>query len=214
MISLILPYYNRQRAADVALALIARHYAHLDLEVIVVEDGSQPPFVKNTIADVKVIRLPPKNEARANCTVMNRGVEAAKGDILALSSVEMLHRTPVLPQMREELEKGDANTYVSAAVWCPTQNRWHAHSSLGRPPLHFMTMLKRDLWDRAGGFDEDYRDGMCFDDDDFVNRLLRAGMHYVYRDDLIVEHPRQGAKAKYTMHQHMRNRQIFESKWG
>ncbi len=211
MISLILPYFNRQRAADEALALIAKNYADLDLEVIVVDDGSDPPFTPPS--HVKVVTLPSKRQAKANCTTMNRGVEAASGDFLALSGVEMLHHKPVLWQMREELRKGDEDTYVSAAVWCPSQNRWHAHSSLNKPPLHFMTMLRRKLWDRAGGFDEDYRDGMCFDDNDFANRLLKVGMHYVHRDDLIVEHPRSGAKAQYTLHQHERNRRLFESKW-
>lgn len=210
MISLILPYWNRQRAADKALALIAKHYP--DVEVIVVDDGSQPPFVSP--GNVTVVTMPQKKEAKANCTVMNYGVAAASNDFIALSSVEMLHVEPVLHQMREELEKGDSNTYVSAAVWCAFQNKWHSHSSLNKPPLHFMTMLRRNLWDRAGGFDEEYRDGMCFDDNDFVNRLLKVGMHYVYRDDLIVEHPRHGAKAKYTLHQHERNKRIFKSKWG
>jgi hypothetical protein len=219
MISLILPYFNRQQAANKALELIGVMYHDLDLEVIVVDDGSKPPFnpplyspLESTLS-FNVIRLPEKEVAQASCTPMNAGVRGSYGDILAFSSVEMLHHKPILAQMRDELLKGDANTYVSAAVWCPSQNRWHAHSSLNKPPLHFMTMLKRDLWNRSGGFDEDYREGMCFDDNDFVNRLLRAGMHYVYRDDLVVEHPRAGAKAKYMLHQHERNRRLYESKW-
>lgn len=217
-ISLILPYWNRQAAADEALRLIAHHYHHLDLEVIVVDDGSSPPFRHSGFnpdanAVLKLVRLPPKKHAKATCVPLNRGVAAATGQIIALSCVEILHKQPVLEQMRDELLRGDRNTYVSAAVWCVEQERWHAHTSLGGFPLNFMVMLHRNLWDRAGGMDEDYREGICFDDTDFLNRLRRAGMHFVIRDDLIVEHPRRGAKARYTPEQHERNRKLYASKW-
>lgn len=218
MLSLILPYWNRQQAADDALALLVKHYHALELEVVVVDDGSWPPFQHSGFnpdsrMTLRVVRLPAKQQPLATCVPINRGVEAASGDIIALSGVEMLHRRPVLEAMRDELERGDSNTYVSAAVWCGEQGRWHAHSSLGAP-LNFMTMLRRDLWNRAGGMDEDYREGVAFDDADFVRRLMRAGMHYVIRDDLVVEHPRKGARAGYTPEQHERNRKLFEAKWG
>lgn len=217
-ISLILPYWDRQEAADKALALLEKHYAALDLDVIVVDDGSPVPFQHSGFnpdarMSLRVVRLPEKKHAKATCVPINRGVEAARHDIIALSGVEMLHHKHVLTQMRDCLESGDKNLYVSAAVWQPDTLRWHAHSSLGTPPLNFMTMLRRDLWDRAGGMDEDYREGIAFDDNDFVNRLLRAGMHYTIRDDLIVEHPRKGAKALYTLEQHDRNRLLYASKW-
>ena len=210
MISLILPYWNRQKAANEALALLDRHYREMDLEIIVIDDGSTPPFEHDF---VKIIRLPEKKDAQATCVPINRGVEASKGDIIALSGVEMLHKKPVLQEMLKTLKEGTENTYVSAAVWCPEQNRWHAHSSIRKYPLHFMTMMNRSLWDRAGGFDEDYREGVCFDDDDFVRRLLRAGMNYVFRDDLVVTHPRRNAKGINVPWRLERNRKLFEKKW-
>lgn len=218
-ISLVLPYWNRQAAADAALELIAEQYAALpDLEVVVVDDGSTPPFeyggFNPDIGPVlRVVRLPDKPNAMATCVPYNKGVAAASNDIIALSSVEMLHKMPVLVAMRDELLRGDENTYVSASVWCADSRAWHAHSSLKRPPLNFMTMLRRSLWERAGGMDEEYREGICFDDDDFLKRLQSVGMHYVMRDDLVVEHPRKGAKAPYSTAQHDRNRALFARKW-
>jgi GT2 family glycosyltransferase len=79
---------------------------------------------------------------------------------------------------------------------------------------HFMTMLHRSLWDAAGGIDEDYREGTGYDDPDFVLRLARAGAKFVLRDDLVVEHIRGGAHAKWTDDQFERNRKVFISKWG
>jgi hypothetical protein len=218
-ISLILPYWDRQEAADKALALLEKHYAALELDVIVVDDGSPVPFKHTGFnpdahISLRVIRLPEKKYAKATCVPINRGVEAARHDIIALSGVEMLHHKHVLTQMRNCLVSSeDKNLYVSAAVWQPDQQRWHAHSSLKTPPLNFMTMLNRDLWNRTGGMDEDYREGIAFDDNDFVNRLLRAGMRYQIIDSLVVEHPRKGAKALYTREQHERNRLLYASKW-
>ena len=217
MLSLILPYFQRQEAADTALALIERHYQDMQLEVVVVDDGSEPPFRHTGFNPdcqpvLRVVRLPAKRDCKATCVPFNRGVSAASHDILALSSVEILHKKPVLQAMLQELLQKDKRTYVSAAVWCAEQNRWHSHSSLGEP-LNFMTMLHRDLWEKAGGMDEDYREGVAFDDNDFLNRLKRAGAKFVQRDDLVVEHPRKGAKAKYLAEQHERNRKLYAAKW-
>jgi hypothetical protein len=217
-VSLILPYWDRQEAANRALALLEKHYAALDLEVIVVDDGSpvpfdHPGFNPDCHMSLRVLRLPAKTHAKATCTPINYGVSMATKPYIALSGVEMLHNSPVLAQMRDELMSGDRSLYVSASVWCPDQHRWHVHNSLNRPPLNFMTMLHRALWNRANGMDEDYREGIAFDDNDFLMRLGKAGMHYIIRDDLVVEHPRKGAKALYTAAQHERNRILFERKW-
>lgn len=213
MISLVLPYWQRPAAALAGLEALERHYADA-IEVVLVDDGDPAPFVAPPLdLDLKVIRLPEKTGPMSACVPINRGVAAARGDVIALSCPEILHPSPVLWGMLAELEHGDALTYVSAAVWAPESKCWHAHSSLGRAPLNFLTMMRRALWDRAGGFDEDYRDGFAFEDDDFLNRLRRAGARFVIRDDLVVHHPRKGAKAKYAPAQHTRNRLLFEEKW-
>jgi glycosyltransferase involved in cell wall biosynthesis len=220
VISLILPYFERQQAALNALALIERHYADLDLEVIVVDDGSPEPFVMPPPGrvDMKLVRLPTKNHAASTCVPWNRGVEEASGNIVVLSCVEMLHEAPVLRAMRHEILRREETyrddlTYVSAAVWCPEQSRWHVHSSLGKPPLNFLMMMRASLFYKVGGFDEEYREGMAFDDADFSMRLQATGARYVIRDDLVVTHPRTGAKAAYHPEQHERNRKLFNAKW-
>lgn len=217
VLSLVLTYWDRQEAANQALALLAKHYHALPIEVVVVDDGSPTPFkhigFPGTAMTLKVVRLPAKTACQSPTTPFNLGVQAAHYDVIGLGGVEMLHRSPVLAQMRDELLQGDKSYYVSAAVWCPDQNRWHVHNSLNRPPLNFMTMLNRDLYERAGGFDDDYREGFAFEDNDFLNRLFKVGMHYCIRDDLVVEHQRKGAKGRYSSAQHERNRLLYLSKW-
>lgn len=226
MISLVWPYWQRQAVADRSCALLAQHYANLDLELVVVDDGNAEPYRAPKMPfPVRVVRLPEKRVPLNPCVPINRGVAAARGDIIALSGPEMMHTVPVLAQMREELGD-DPKKYVLAATWFAERKTWHCHSTHKRsdngdvgsmlPPgadYHFMAMMHRSLWDAAGGFDEEYRRGAGYDDPDFVLRLNRAGAKFLIRDDLVVEHVRENARAMWPQEMYARNREIFMRKW-
>lgn len=228
MLSLILPYWARPDAADKSLRMLSAAYAGIDLEVIVVDDGTPEPYAlpAGLDIDVRLIRLPTKSGPLNSCVPINRGVAEATGDFIALSGIEMLHERPILSAMRETIRAKGRDSYVSASVWNAERKRWHAHGSLkvwdqvcGVPmptgaQFHFMTMMRRQLWDRADGFDEDYRDGAGYDDPDFVLRLAGVGARFMSRDDLSVVHPRTGARSAWTPEMFERNRQLFVSKWG
>ena len=228
MLSLILPYYERQAATDESLLLMVEHYFDMDLEIIIVDDGSPEPFHASASLplNIKVIRLPEKSYPLNPCVPYNRGVAEATGDYIAISNPEILHKRPVLQRMQSKAKAEGDSSYVMAACWCPEQNRWHAHSTKIRrddndvgpyvpkgADYHFMTVMHRSLWDKARGFDEDYRNGAGYDDPDFVRRLDRAGAKFFMCDDLVVEHPRKGARADWTVDMFAINRGIFMNKW-
>ena len=227
-ISLILPYYERQKATNESMLLLAEHYHDKALEIVVVDDGSPVQFYASPALplDVKVVRLPTKEFPLNPSVPYNRGVAESKGEYIALSNPEILHRKPVLERMlAKALEEGE-NAYVMAACWCEEQKRWHAHSTKSRSDsidvgsyvpkgadYHFMTLMHKSLWNKTGGFDEEYRAGAGYDDPDFVRRLDRAGAKFFVCDDLVVEHPRRGARADWTAEMFARNRALFLSKW-
>ena len=227
MISLVWPYWQRQAVADQSCALLSEHYGGLDFELIVVDDGNSVPYQPPvTPFSLRVVRLPMKLRPLNPCVPINRGVAEARGDYIAISGPEMMHTKPILAQMRDEIGE-DARKYVMAAVWFPERKTWHCHSSRKRgdagdvgsmlpagADYHFMSMMRRELWDAAGGFDEDYREGAGYDDPDFVLRLHRAGAKFLIRDDLVVEHVRKGAHAGWKPEMFARNRALFFSKWG
>lgn len=224
MISVIFPYWQRKAATDWTIALMATQYPDLDMEVIVADDGSPSPYtpIKGTPWPVRVVRLPPKSEPKNPCLPINLGVEIARGDVIVLSNPEITHRAPILQEMLAELERQGRDAYIQAAVWCPDEHRWHSHSTIAGqgdtplPPkacLHFLTMLHRDLWNKAGGFDEEYRDGSAFDDNDFVMRLAAAGARFISRDDLVADHPHNDPRTRWLPGQHARNAEIFRRKW-
>lgn len=237
MISLILPYWDRQPAADQALALLARGYRGLDLEIIVVDDGSPTPFVAPDWVHedpevgrapdpqkprLRVVRLPAKQEPKSPVTCWNAGVRAARGDLIAISCIEILHHDPVLAQMAEELERQGPDGYVLAAAWCPDLREWHCHSmaaSRGAPPVPagtgraFLGIMHRGLYERVGGFDEVFREGAGWEDMDFILRMQRAGAKFCIRDDLVVIHTKAGASIAWGREKFARNKAIFDERW-
>lgn len=227
MLSLILPYWDRQEATDRSLALLAERYADLlDLEIVIVDDGSPVPYKapQDYPLRLRIVRLPPKDGPKNPCVPINVGVNASDGDIIVLSNPEILHDMPVLPGMLDELERLGPDGYVLAAAWCPEEKQWHCHSTISgdrstgeRQPagsgFHFCAMFHRSLWDKASGFDEDYRDGAGYDDPDWVNRAARVGAKFVIRDDLVVTHPKTGARTKWPEGGYARNRALFMQKW-
>lgn len=226
MISMVMPYWNRNAATNRAMWLIEKQYKNLDLEIVIVDDGSKEEFIpEGDWPWIKIIKLPRKDVAMDSCVPINRGVQESTGDIIVLTGPEMLHINPVLQEMQKELEATGPMGYVSCAVWYERDKQWHAHSSLVRDgqrdnykqpvnsAFHFCTMLYRTLWDKAGGFDEEYRDGSHWDDPDWVNRVARAGAVFKIRDDLVIEHTRDGAETCWPSGGSDRNKALFMRKW-
>lgn len=217
MISIVMPYWDRQEAANKALRMLARLYS--GIEVVIVDDGNKVPFVMPvTNLDYQIVRLPLKDGPKNPSTCFNAGVKAAKHDIIVLTNPEILHATAILGAMVKELANNPRN-YVLAATYCPDEERWHCHSKYKVPEnpagtgLHFCAMLTRQLYEDAGGFDEAYRDGAGYEDNDFINRLLAVGAKFVIRDDLVVIHPKSGAKTNWDPQGFLRNKALFDYKW-
>lgn len=224
MISLILPYWNRREAATKALDSIREHYADIlasgRLEVVIVDDGSTEPLDCEA-EGFRTIHMPVKVGPLSPVTPWNVGAKEARGDLLALSCVEILHINPVLEEMAAQLEELGPKGYVMAAAWCPEMKEWHCHTigrSSGAPEMpegfgrSFLSMLRKDLYMEVGGFDEVFRDGAGWEDLDFAIRLKNAGAVPLIRDDLIVIHPKTGAKTVWPHGAFARNKAIYQQR--
>jgi GT2 family glycosyltransferase len=217
MISICMPYYMNQDLLDITLASIHRQYGPDDLEVVVCDDGSPVPVVAT---GCHVVSLPVKHHALNPCVPINRAVADARGYVIVLTSPGVEHRSPVLDEMRRNLGPDD---YVIAAcqdtsgAWLCARHVRGGSNGRGAIPegagFHFCAMLHRSLFDLAGGFDEEYRHGQAFDDNDWLFRLKQAGAQFWLRDDLVVYHHR-GTRYEWPDGGHERNKQLFEWKWG
>jgi len=207
-----MPYWKRPEELKRTLE---SYEQYKDIEIIVVDDGSWD-------TEDFTIRLPKKDNALNPCVPINRGVEIASGEVIVLTGPEVTHRKPVLDKMKEELERTGPKGYVIAATWSIQYKRWNCHSAVNHhipggwpvPPgsgFHFCTMMYKNFFNEVGGFDEDYREGQAFDDNDFLWRLHKHNAIFKMRDDLIVDH--YPTKTIWPEGGWERNRKIFESKW-
>ena len=142
---------------------------------------------------------------------------ASSGEALFLTSPECHHDRPILGEALAAHRAAGWKSVVVCAVHDEVTGRWFSHSHHAPNRYHFANLMSRRLFDEVGGFDEEYRDGYCFDDPDFVERLEFAEAHWVDRDDLLVKHTSTPSKSKEIPNrraQWIRNRDLFRAKWG
>lgn len=215
MLSVVMPYWDRESLLRRTLTQFERLYSSLKMEVVVANDGSKEPRLDAYPFPVKIVSLPEKDTPKNPCVPINRGVEESSGGVIVITNPEIYHPEPIFPKMMEELIGLGGRGYVLAA--CKGEKRFHCHSTKKAPGqdripdgsgLHFCAMMYRSFFDEIGGFDEDYRNGAGYDDNDFAWRIHRGKGKVKIRDDLVVTHVKTGVRWGMS-----RNRQLFYSKW-
>lgn len=227
MISIIIPYWEREEVLKRSLVYYADIYAEteLSLEFVVVDDGS-PTEPALPVIDalrpyrfpLKLIQMPEKDYAKNPCVPINKAVEASSGTTLFLTSPECIHFKPVLEQLYADHQRLGWKSIVMCSVYDQQDKRWLLHSEHSPTKNHFANMMSRKLYDEVGGFDEDYREGYCFDDCDFIYRLEEKNPVWHWRDDLRVVHAAVSLKKTKAMPnletKWIANGVIFQKKWG
>lgn len=123
-VSIILPYYNRKHYLEAALSSFEYYYSNRkDLQIVIVDDGSS---LDNRLDDVvckynlqiKLIRI--KNKKGINpCYPYNVGVRESYGDIIVLSSPEVVHTCDMF-KLSNNFEKLTDTSYLQFSVFCLT----------------------------------------------------------------------------------------------
>lgn len=184
MISICVPFWDRQPALDSMVATYAQ-YADLPLEFSLCDDGSRLPA--RPPHEWHVTRLPAKAGPLNPCVPINCAVAASHGDIIVLTTPEIFHPQPVLRELLTLIQHED--DYAIACCRDRRKGIWLAgpetsYSDGGRLPVppgghfHFLVAFTRSLWQRAKGFDEDYRKGQACDDNDWLWRVYEAGARF------------------------------------
>ncbi len=217
MISICVPYWERQAWLDRMLVNLDQQYSHLQLEVSVCDDGSPTPAVVPSW--VLLTTLPGKDIPLNPCIPINHAVAASSGNIIVLTNPEIEHTDTVLDEMLALLGTAEDRRYVVARCKDKKTGQWLAgpdvdYTTGGREPVppgghfHFLAMMYRSLWNEVGGFDEDYRWGQACDDNDWLWRLAAQHVTFVHTAG-VVTHLR-GPKIKWDL---PHNRQVLYDKW-
>jgi hypothetical protein len=220
-LSVCMPYYNRRDELKRSIRAYERLYGEkckssgvdLHLELSIVDDRSRPSLVMpETTLDVTFSCIQSKDHKPKNpCVPMNQAVNQSKHDIIVLTNPEIEHTGDVFGAMLEKLGRF---SYVTAKCVQPggfiEVPRQRDHDIPENSGFHFCAMLTRELWDRAGGFDENFRDGSGHEDIDWLYTLKSVGTDFVMVNETVLHHPTDIPWARLG---HGRNRRYLREKW-
>jgi glycosyltransferase involved in cell wall biosynthesis len=174
-------------------------------EVVIADDGSKaPPEQLASGGRVRVLAGPPTNSYAAR----NRGAAASRGEILAFCDADCVPEPDWLERGLAALEHSDVVAGRFRFVVPESRTVWTLldmdsskdHELLVRLGIAETAnlFLRRETFDRVGGFDGTTREHGDFD---FVERCVQAGACLAYADDAVVWHPaRTTAKSLFRAH--------------
>jgi len=188
-VSIVMTTFNRPVQLERTLQSIWRQN-YPGLEVVVVDDGNDaatPVMCKWVTQYIKLNRPKhPQGYVRTPARPNNIGVRAAHGDIIILQNAECEH---VDPQCIEKLVSKVIDTNaVFARVTALKADRKFKMIYCGTPEREvgwfFCGCLKKALFEKVGGFEEEFSHS-GYDDNDFEVRMKEAGVEFVWTDTAV-----------------------------
>lgn len=207
-VSICVPAYRADRYIESTLDSVrAQTYTHWEL--IVVEDGSQDctQMIVNTLAArvVQPVRYLRHAENRGLPATRNTGIEAARGDWIALLDSDDLWMTDHLESLVRKLDEGDADLVHAGSILFQSDSGKFLQERTPTPGMiadfpgslfrgeyiiqPASVLLRRDLWRSVGGFDPAFR---YVEDRDMWLRCARAGARFAYTGKLTCLYRKHG----------------------
>lgn len=193
LVSIVMTTHNRAELLDSTLQSIFKQ-AFNNYEVVIVDDGNDADtpvlcgnYIKNFGRPIQYFRLNRKKNAGYNNPAYpnNVGLRQAKGEYVILQNAECRHAN------NEIIARFVAETGPNEAVFgqVETLNEYgmgmsfYCHRALGQGPrpFFFCGCLRREWFNKLRGFDEDYT-YYGYDDVDFADRLVKAGVTFKFTD--------------------------------
>jgi len=191
----------------------------LTVGVSICDDGSvkDPAPTQRTNPYIETVYLPREVDNQGRwldpCVPINAAVRSTSAPLIVLTEPEVYHVEPVLLEMSQMM------TSEKDVIVCPCRvtgqrgHEWYAHPV--HKPRHswWFWMQSRELFEAMGGWDESYRWGIGWDDDDTLEAERELGAQYKWLTDKHVVHPYMPKKPMYKG-KYANNQRVFEEKWG
>jgi GT2 family glycosyltransferase len=204
--SIVIPTYQRRDVVVASVKALAAQDLAGSFEVVVVVDGSRngtAAALRRLIVPFPFVVLEQPNRGAA--TARNAGAAAASGRILLFLDDDMEADPRLLSEHVRSLNEGadvvfghlplhpeSPSNFLSAGVKLWTDGRLERLSAPGAAlTLHDLLTgqmsLRRELFNRMGGFDPAFTAGGTFGDEDidFGYRLVQAGYRLVFNERAI-----------------------------
>lgn len=242
-LSVLMPHFNRQELLKCTLESYEHFYKDKPFEVIIVDDASThslDDLIKQFSIDIKLFKIPRENKTGTNPSLLfNIAAKQASGDVFLLTSPEIMHTKDIFEQTNN-FEKLTNETYLICSCLTNTNPRkvmsikdmkerfrvattedngmWYQHTKLrtdNNLNLHFCNVLTKALYFEMRGFDERYRPGIGYDDNEFLRRITEFyEAKLIHYDDFVsihLAHPMVDQYAPDFMVRTNRNYSLFEN---
>ena len=187
-LSIIIPYYNTEKYTDELLQVLERQITK-DCELILVDDGSDKPYVPYQEDWVRVFRQKNKGVSAAR----NKGLKEAKGDYIVFIDSDDLVTEDYIEQIFNAIKTDPDTVYLS---W---RSLDHRLGKIIASEQDEFNPYNRCVWNRV--FKKSYIKGLKFpegvqigEDDDFLKQLPKANSKtYISKQIYIYRSGREGS---------------------
>ena len=221
-VSVIVVNWNRADLLRQCLAALSRQTSG-DFELILVDNGSEDDSLEVARAFAAApVRLITNSENRGFCAANNQGIDAAKGDYIALLNNDAEPRPRWLEAMLEAAEADPTAGMIASKIlvaeqpdvidkaghliYPDGQNRGRGHGERDEGqydtaeevawPDGCAALYRKAMLDQIGGFDEQFF--AYADDAELGLRARIAGWKAVYAPEAVVHHRRGETLGRYS----------------
>lgn len=154
---------------------------------------------------------------------LNLGVRQAKYDRIIITSPEVMPTTPVLDQLEPLIGKNVICRVLDAGEdGRPVMSLVHKGFRDKSPAMYFLAMFNKADIEAINGWDEEFMKGYAYEDNDFGDRWLRAGLPFEVNEDirgLHQYHPRSetisgGMAVNLAQFHHNRDKNVIKPQKG
>jgi GT2 family glycosyltransferase len=237
-VSIIIPVYNKWRYTLNCLKSICKNTAG-DYEVVVIDDASIDETAE-VFSNVKNLNLVTNKQNAGFVESCNRGARASKGNYILFLNNDTMVTKNWLPPLLEVTKREDVGAVGSKLVYPDGTLQeaggliWNDGSGwnygrgddLNEPEYNYVRevdycsgaclLLKRELFEKVGGFDERFKPAYC-EDTDLCFSLRKLGYKVMYQPMSVVVHFEGvtcGTDISRGIKQYQDiNRQKFVEKW-
>lgn len=161
----------------------------------------------NLLKDVRLI--PYKVDQGFNPSkALNIGVRESKSDYLIITGPEVKPTTEVLVQLEDVADENIICQVFDQDIEGNLTSLVNNNYRNTTPQPYFLALFQRSAIEQINGWDEDFMKGYAYEDNDFGNRWVRAGIPFRVREDIQAVH--QYHPRLETIHQ---GSNINSNKW-
>ncbi len=241
-LSLIIPSYHRSELLDFGLKSLTVQLFPISYEIIILNDGIMDDTEKicnkyKKQLNIKYVFTGQRNldtlKWRVPGAVFNEGIKLAQGEFIILSCPEIFHldirnlnfliaplinnsKLLTIPYGKNDKETTFLNYLKNNGDKKINYNLYNGLKDTLNTKLPFCMGMKKEEFNAIGGYDPAYFEGYCFDDDDFISRLLKNGCNHYQTEAKIIhlyhsrkQNDRIGLKNGHILW--LKNQKIYEN---